>query len=207
MDIKDIKSFLLENKDKDEVKQLYSEFTPSVDELLEKEDFQKVMKSFADKEARRQVEAYKSNTLPKTVEEEVAKRLEASKHKSPEQIKFEEYEKKLADMQNQLQQKERAEMIQKNKNFAIKTLSEKKLPSDIIDFIVSDEEEKTVENINMFSSMMEKYTTSIKSEFMRGNNTFVPGKDTSGGGGITVPGDNASQAEWENYYRLKNKKT
>jgi hypothetical protein len=104
-------------------------------------------------------------------------------------------------METEIKQKEKNEMLQKNKNLALTTLSEKKLPTDIMDFLVTDEQEKTKENIDLFSQMMESYTTSIKNNKMASNNTVLPGKDeVLTGGKIPEPAEGASKAEWKEYW-------
>lgn len=200
MEISEIKDFLESNKDSDEVKSFMNSLTPSIDQIMERPDFQKAVKSLSDKEARRQVEAYKTNTFDTTVEEKVAKRMEAAQHKEPWEIKLQDMEKRNLELENKFKEKERAELIQKNKNFALKSLSDSKLPSDILDFIVSDDEETTTKNLETFQNMMEGYTTNIKNDFMSGNNTSIPGKtEVIGAGGLKVPGENATDAEYDAY--------
>ena len=208
MESKEVKDFLEANKDNPEIGELRKSLMPKVEDAMSDPVFQKAMKSFADAEASRQIEAFKKNTLPLTIEEEVKKRIEASSKKTPEQIKFEEYERKLNELTNTLKEKERAELIQRNKNSALKHLTEKKYPVDILDFLVSDEEDKTNKNLELYSKMMENYETSIRQSFIKNNNTFVPpkNKETIGGDSIPEPGPNASKAEWKVYWDKKNKK-
>lgn len=207
MKLEEVKKFLEENKDSPEISDFRKSLMPKVEDAMADPAFQKAIKSFADAEASRQVEAFKTKTLPITIEEEVKKRLEASSKKTPEQIKFEEYERKLAELTNSLKEKERAELIEKNKNSALKHLTEKKYPTDVLDFLVSDEEEKTKKNLEVFSNMMEKYETSLRQSFIKGNNSFVPpkNKETIGGDSF-IPGEDATEQDWINYYKKKNKK-
>ena len=207
MEINDIKKFLEENKDSDDVKQLRSSFMPTLDQAMETEEFQKAMKSFADKEASRQVEAYKTNTFSKAVEDEVTKRIEAKNHKEPWQIKMDEMEKKYTDLQSQVAEKERAELFQKNKNSALHSLQEKNItiPDNILDRFISSESEKTSENIGAFTGWIDEYTQSLKADKLKNNNVYVPGDKSSKTTNIQAPGEDASQSDWEAYFKNKGK--
>jgi mannitol-1-phosphate/altronate dehydrogenase len=205
MDVNEIKQFIESNRDSDEVRGFLNSLTPSFDQAMENPDFAKAMKSFADKEGSRQVEAFKNKTLPSTIEDEVKKRLEAQNHKEPWQIKLEEMEKQQNQLMEQLKQKERSELIQKNKNQALKTLTDKKLPSDILDYLVSDEQEKTNSSIEAFVSMMDNYTTNLKQDLLKSNNVRVPGQGETFTGGAQEPGEGASKAEWKAYWASQKK--
>lgn len=203
MTIEEIREFMNSNKDSDDVREFKKSLMPKFDELMEDDSFKKTLESYADSRVSKAVDTYKSKTLPLAVEEEVKKRVESMNTKTPEQIKLEEYDKKLAELTNKYQQKEREELIQKNKNYALKTLSEKKLPTDVLDILISDEEEKTNNNLEMFSNMMENYTTNIKQEFMSGNNIKVPGRSEVMTANSDMPGEDATSKEWESYYAKK----
>jgi hypothetical protein len=201
MDINEIKSFLEGNKESDEVKTLIKAFTPSFEKAMEDDSFQKNMKSYTDSQISKAVEAYKEKGFKSAVESEVMKRLEAKEKKDPMQIKFEEMERKQNELLEKLAEKERAELRAQNKATALQALSERKLPTDVLDFFVTDEQEKTQENIEIFAGMMESYTQSLKQDSLKNNNVKVPGSGTEGGNHKNVPGENASQSEWEAYFK------
>ena len=206
MDIKEIKDFLEANKETDDVKGLMTDLTPNFETALGNEDFSKAMKSYADKEARRQVDSYREKTLPGIVEDQVRLKIEATQHKEPWEIKIAELEANQEKLTLQLKTEERSKLVQKNKTKAMSLLAEKKLPTDLVDFFISDEEEKTVNNIAAFSNVFENYEQELKQNFIKNNNTFVPSDNhTIENTGLTMPPDGSSQAEYETYYRAKRK--
>ena len=196
MNIEEIKSFLEENKEEKNVLDFMSSITPGIDEAK--------LKSYADKEARRQVEAYKANTFQDSVKNEVDKRMEAKNHKEPWEIKMQEMEAKMATMETEKVTETRAKMVAINKTKALELLSTKNLtmPDDVLDMFVSDEEDKTIGLVNSFSDMMDGFSQSIKQDYLKSNNTPIP--ESNAQGGKNTPGDNATQGEWETYFS-KNK--
>lgn len=151
------------------------------------------------------VNSEKSNAVNKWRDENlnlaIEKEIDARSKKSPEQIKFDEYEKKLEEMDRKLKTKERSELISTNKNIVLKALTEKNLPSDLVDFIVSDEQEITNKNIEVMTTIFENFKGNLTANAVKNNNVSVPNND-SGSGSSTVqePSDNATKAEWNTYW-------
>ena len=103
------------------------------------------------------VASFKEKTLPKIIEEEIKKA--SNKNKSPEELRIEELENKLAQIEKD---KIRAEMSSKY----TKILSEKGLSGDLLDFILGADEETTNKNIDTLTniinnSVSEKVKTKI----------------------------------------------
>lgn len=92
------------------------------------------------------VAAFKEKTLPGIIEEELKKAN--NKNKTPEQIKLEELETKLAEMEAQ---KVRAEL----QNKYTKTLTEKGFDTNLLDLCFDENEEN-------FNSKLEKITNIIQ---------------------------------------------
>jgi len=147
------------------------------------------------------VNKFKKEKLPSILDEEVDNRMKAREHKEPWQIKLEEMERKTNGLNEKLLEKERAELRAENKAFAVQTLSERKLPTDLVDYLISDEKEKTQANLDKFASSIENYTQKLKQQILKGNNVEVPAEGTSSQSSGSVPGKDASQAEWEAYYK------
>ena len=83
-------------------------------------------------------------------------------------------------MQNQIAEKEKLEMRQKNKDAARSKFKEANLPDSLLDFFVSEDAEKTDGNIKKAIEAMTEFQTSIKKDVLGNNNIKVPGKtDTS----------------------------
>jgi uncharacterized protein (DUF885 family) len=155
--------------------------TPDFDSLLQNPDVAKRIQSMIDAGVSKGVESYKEKGFTKAVEQEVEQRLKARETKTPEQIKFEEYEAKLAAMQDQLAQKERLEMRTKNKEAARAKIKEVGVPDDLLDFVVSEDSEKTNNNLEKYIASLSNFKNQIKQEILKGNNIKVPGANTETG--------------------------
>lgn len=112
------------------------------------------------------VAAFKEKTLPSIIEEELKKK--ANEGKTPEQIKLEELEKKLADMENE---KSKSEMKAKY----TKVLSDKGIKSDLIDFIKlsTDNDEENNSTIDKIAELINSsIQEGVKNKF--GDNAWTP---------------------------------
>jgi hypothetical protein len=113
-------------------------------------------------------EKFNKEKLPKILEQELAKR--SNEGKSPEQLKLEELQKQIEQMQSE---KTRVELSNKYS----KILSEKGLPLDLVDYIISADgnEEKINGNIDKFTNMFSTITdTKVKEKL--NNSSYVPPK-------------------------------
>lgn len=201
MDLKEIKEFFETNKDKEEVRDFAKSLTPELDinEVLNREDVKKKLQSYVDAEASRQVETFKQKTLPDIIEEQVKAKMEAAQHKEPWEIQMEELKRENQKIQEALKEEQLGKLLEANKNKALSMLTEKKLPTAMIDHLVTEEPEKTQHNVETFIKTMEDYTNSVKQSMVKGNNVQVP----SGDGSSTVgePGPNANKQDWKEYFK------
>ncbi|MCY7563819.1 DUF4355 domain-containing protein [Bacillus safensis] len=142
MTIEDIKHFLEQNKENEEVKAFVGELSAvSADKVkgfLETEEGKKLLQPRLDQHFTKGLETWKDNNLEKIVEEEVSKR---NPSKTPEQIEVEKLRKEIE-----------AERAARNRetlvNKALKAADEKKLPKDVIDFFIGENEDTTLENLS-----------------------------------------------------------
>ncbi|WP_345912115.1 DUF4355 domain-containing protein [Bacillus altitudinis] len=142
MNIEEIKQFLEQNKENEEVKAFVGELSAvSVDKVkgfLETEEGKKFLQPRLDQHFTKGLDTWKANNLEKIVEEEVSKR---NPSKTPEQIEVEKLRKEIE-----------AERAARNRetlvNKALKAADEKKLPKDVIDFFIGENEESTIENLS-----------------------------------------------------------
>lgn len=102
--------------------------------------------SLIDSAVSKGVASYETNTLPKKIEEAI--KQASNKNKTPEQIKLEELEEKLAEMESQ---KIKAEL----QNKYTKTLTEKGFDTNLLDLCFDENEEN-------FNSKLEKITNIIQ---------------------------------------------
>ncbi|MGD6896104.1 DUF4355 domain-containing protein [Bacillus infantis] len=190
MEFKDVQQYVLENKESDEVKGLIQGLL-GVENVLELLQSNKEVTSWfdseRDKHSGKALETFKQKSLPKLIEEEIAKRNPNSK--SPEAL---EVEKALAEIERWKSKTIRESV----KNEALKFATEHKLPSDVIDFFITlekedDEEgtkskEVTMSNLTKFKDTWSSHLQSVVNEKLKSNG-FTP-KDT-GGNGTTYTAD------------------
>lgn len=113
-------------------------------------------------------EKFMKEKYPQLLQEELKKY--SNKDKTPEQIKLEELQAQLDNMQKE---KSRTDLAVKYQ----KILSEKGLPVDLTDYILGDGNEDNINaNIEKFSTMFSTITdTKVNEKLM--NNSYVPPKD------------------------------
>ena len=164
-------------KENEEIKGLIKPFDAS---KLELEDFTKLLqendtiKGYWTSEKNRAVtegiEGFKKKDMKKLIDEAV--KAKSNEGKTPEQIKLEELETKLAEM-------EKEKTIATNKANYSKILGEKGLSTDLLDFIYADEEAVFNENIDKINTIIQSAVTSSTNKILN-NNEYIP--PTSSGG-------------------------
>lgn len=164
-------------KENEEIKGLIKPFDAS---KLALEDFTKLLqendtiKGYWTSEKNRAVtegiEGFKKKDMKKLIDEAV--KAKSNEGKTPEQIKLEELETKLAEM-------EKEKTIATNKANYSKILGEKGLSTDLLDFIYADEEVVFNENIDKINTIIQSAVTSSTNKILN-NNEYIP--PTSSGG-------------------------
>lgn len=96
------------------------------------------------------VSAFKEKTLPGIIEEELKKA--GNKNKSPEQIQLEELQAKFSTLEKE---KARADLSSKYS----KVLAEKGLNSDLLDFVLGDDDDVTNQKIETLSNIINTSVT------------------------------------------------
>lgn len=123
----------------------------------------KDIQSLVDGKITKGIETFKTNTMPKLIEAEILKR--SGENETPEQKAIRELQTKLDNMEKE---KARAEMVAKFKD----TLTEKNIPSNLIDFVLGDDEDSTNANITLFENTMQSYINNqVQSKL---NNGYKP---------------------------------
>ena len=184
MELGDVKTFFEENKDNEEVKDFAKSFAPEFDvnQVMENEEVKKQLASMMSIEGRRQVDAYRENSLPEAIQKGVEKALlekeEAAKNKTPEQLKIEELDKRLSESDARVAAAELGKILVENKNSALKILSEKKLPVKMVDMMINEDETKTLENVNLFTEMMDEFTAQVKQGVIKAGNIDAADSDS-----------------------------
>lgn len=180
MEFKDIKEFIDQHKESNEELKAYLQGFKQfgVEEVqkfvTENEDAKKWFDSEKDKHFSKGLETWRTNNLERLILEEVKKR---NPDKTPEQIELEKLRADFEAAQKELK-------LKGAKENAAKLATEKKVPLELLDFFVTDDEEKTNTNLSTFESVMEKYITAQVEERLKGSYT-PPAGGGSGSQGIT----------------------
>ncbi|WP_346935316.1 DUF4355 domain-containing protein [Clostridium sp.] len=178
----DLLKLLEKVKDEEDINELFKgtdvettfKVEPTLDvfktKLVEKE-FKSFMDSEKDTHANKALETWKTNNLQTIINDEVLKAT--GKKKTPEQIKIEELEKKMLENEARAQ---KAEKIAKYKD----VLAEKKIPMEMIEYFLTDNEETTNTRIDNFSTYVnEMVNTNVKEKIASGSYT-PPGDNGAG---------------------------
>ena len=139
-----------------------------LNKLLESD---KSLQGLFDKKVTTGIENFKKNGMQKIIEVEVLKRT--GKNETPEQKEIRELKERLDKADKE---KAKAEMISKYKD----VLTEKKIPSNMIDFLLAEDDETTGATIELFENSMKQYIeTGIKAKL--GDSEYTP---PTGGGNV-----------------------
>jgi len=138
--------------------------------LSENDEGKNFINNFAQKSANTAVENFKKDNLQKLIDEEYLKKHPEDESKNPE---VEKLTKQLAQMQKESK-------IEKVKSSALKTLTEKKLPSELVDFVVNEDETKANSALASLENIFKTHDEALKADFIKGN-MYTPGGDPNGG--------------------------
>lgn len=116
----------------------------------ENEEGQRWLQSLTDSRVTEAIKTYEKKTLPKKLEEEIAKRY------PPET----QEQKQLRELQQKLEQIEQEKIRESLRNKALSVATEKQLPTKLIDFFVGPDEDTTMKNLSVleevFSAAVQK---------------------------------------------------
>ena len=140
-------------------------------EKMNEPEFKSFLDSIKDKHFEKALETWKSNNLQTIINDEVLKAT--GKKKTPEQLKIEELEKRMLESEAKAK---KAERIAKYKD----VLAEKKIPMEMIEYFLTDDDETTMTRINNFKTFVDDIVnTSVKEKIASGSYT-PPGENGSG---------------------------
>jgi hypothetical protein len=181
MKLEDIKKFLSDNKDQDDVKEYLGELSkPTVEGVkgfLDTEDGKKLVQPKLDSHFTKGLETWKQNNLEKLIEEEVGKR---NPQKTPEQIELEKLRKEIED---ERKARNRETLVNK----ALKVADEKALPKGIIDFFIADDEETTLTNLSKLEEDYSKAVqTAVDSKFKEHGREIDQANNNQNTGGVDI---------------------
>lgn len=177
----EVKEYFEQNKDNEEVKGFIGNFkeVPTLDMFKEKiekdEDFKGYINSLKDSHFSKSLETWKSNNLQKLVDAEMLKKNPSL---TPEQLELQNMKKEIENMKKE---KARVEMSAKYKD----VLNEKKIPSNLTDFLLNNEDEEVINsNITLFEESMKSYIDNMVNERLQQGSYTPPSAENKGNIGL-----------------------
>ena len=204
MNIEEVKNFINDNKESEEVKTYLQDFNKlSVEGIenyvTEDEEGKKWFDSIKDKHFNKALDTWKSNNLTKLIDDKVKKKFPSKDEKDIE------VENLKVEIEKMKQEKLHEALTSK----AIKIASDKNLPLNLVDFFIAQDEEATVNNLKVLEESFNKEVQKAVEKRLK-NEGYNPPKDTSGNTLTLENIKNMSQAEinknWDKVKEiLKNK--
>lgn len=177
MNLEDIKKWLDQNKDDAEVGEFLNSLSAvdatKVTGFLESEEGQRLLQPKLDKHFTKGLDTWKENNLQKIVEEELAK---LNPEETEEQKRIRELESRLNQAEKE---KKNSEMLSKINSM----LSENKLPTELSNILLAEDEEVVKKNIESYKSVIESVRDNVKQDLLKNNGRDDLGGSSSGGTG------------------------
>lgn len=174
MNLEEVKNFINDNKESEEVKIYLQGLNKVSVEGIEKyvtedEDAKKWFDSIKDKHFNKALETWKSNNLSKLIDDEVKKRFPA---KAEKEIEVEKLKSEIEKMKQ-----EKLHEILTSK--AVKIASDKNLPLSLVDFFIAKDEDSTVSNLKVLEESFNKEVQKAVEKRLKSEG-YNPPKDSSG---------------------------
>ncbi|MEJ4024274.1 DUF4355 domain-containing protein [Clostridioides difficile] len=134
-------------------------------------NFKAIIDSEKNKYHSEALENFKKKDMQTLISAEVLKRTGANETEEQKAIR------ELRESLNKLEkEKQHAEKISKYKDILV----EKKIPTNLIEYLLSDDDDKTNANIEIFENSMKQYVQSRVDERIKDGSYVPPGKDSTG---------------------------
>jgi hypothetical protein len=175
MELNEIKAYITTNSDNEEVKAYLDSFKvqPTLEVFKSKindADFKSFLDSEKDKHSSKSLETWKSNNLQKLIDEAVTK---ANPTETPEQ-------KQIRELTERLNKKEAEELRGQLVNRALKVATEKKLPADLVDYFIGQDEETTLKNLEKLESIFTNHVNAVAEERLKSGYKPPKGDNNTG---------------------------
>lgn len=170
--LEDIKKYLTENKENADVAAYLGELSrPTVEGVkgfLDTEEGKKFIQPRLDQNFTKGLESWKAKNLETLLNAEIAKKNPA----------LTEDQKRIAALEKELQDQKKEAQKEKLTNFAMKHVTDKKLPTDLINFFLAEDEDATTANLGKFEEVFNKAVQAgVEAKFKEN------GRDINNGGG------------------------
>ncbi|PJH91860.1 DUF4355 domain-containing protein [Bacillus sp. SN1] len=151
--LEEVKKFLEENKENEEVKAFVGELSAvsadKVEGFLETDEGKRFIQPRLDSHFTKSLDTWKANNLDALVDAKV-------KELYPEET---EEQKRIRKLEKELKDQKTAAQREKLLNKAVSYASEKQLPADVVEFFLGEDEESTMKNLGAFE---EKYNAALQ---------------------------------------------
>ncbi|WML44082.1 DUF4355 domain-containing protein [Neobacillus sp. PS3-40] len=166
LNLEQVQSYLETNKENDDVKTYLGKLsTPNTDGvkgfLESNEDGKKLFQSLSDSKVTQGIDSFKKNNLQKLLDDEIKKRFP---EKDEKDIQLENIKAELAKIQSE---KVRESLTNK----AMKIANEQKLPLDLVEYFIGEDEDKTTSNLTKLKSVFENHIQSMVEEKLKESGT------------------------------------
>jgi hypothetical protein len=153
LNLEEVKQFLDDNKDSDEVKAYVKELKTvskeDVEGFLDTDEGKKLLQPKLDQNFTKGLATWKEKNLDKLVEDKY-------QEKHPSET---EEQKRLRTLEQELEKERKARTRESIKNKAISVANEKKLPTGMIDYLIGEDEETTLSNLQKYEETVNDVAT------------------------------------------------
>ncbi|HHX62461.1 MAG TPA: DUF4355 domain-containing protein [Epulopiscium sp.] len=169
MDFKEVKDYIEQNKETEDVKSYLQEFSPLTvegvkDYLNTNQEGKSWLDSIKDKHLSKGLETWKTNNIENLIGEEVKRRFPEKDEKDIE------VEKLRSEVQKMQLEKQREVLTNK----AMKIANEKHLPINLVDFFIGENEENTTKNLSVLEEIFSKSVQSEVEKRLKGDGYTPP---------------------------------
>lgn len=169
MEFKEVKDYIEQNKETEDVKLYLQEFSPLTvegvkDYLNTNQEGKSWLDSIKDKHLSKGIETWKTNNIENLIGEEVKRRFPEKDEKDIE------VEKLRSEVQKMQLEKQREALTNK----AMKIANEKHLPINLVDFFIGENEENTTKNLSVLEEIFSKSVQSEVEKRLKGDGYTPP---------------------------------
>jgi hypothetical protein len=178
MTLDDVKKYLDDNKDSDDVKDFLGSFAKPEADIIKAfkatPEFRDELQREGDRRVTSALEKFQKEKLPKHVEEEIKKRFP---DESPEQ-------KAIRELKQQVENLSAEKVREELKNKTAQLFNEKKLPLELTEIIQANDTDELTSKTDKVAAIIEKIRIEARNEVMKGA-PIPPGSKPNPSGQIT----------------------
>ena len=163
VEFSEVQQYLKDNAHTQEVKDLLKPTAEAVNEFLDSQEGAKLIQPRLDVNFTKGLQTWKDNHLQGLIDEAVVK---ANPQETPEQ-------KRIRELEQKVQEAERARAREQLTNVATKHATEKGLPVELVDFFLGEDEQSTLTNLNVLDKHYQSVIQKQVDDRFKGNGRTV----------------------------------